>query len=116
MNLRIEREYIEVSMLSPRDPDPRWRFVDAAGHEHHWDGDRTPTLEPKLERQWWCEDCMDEHEDWVLACAQCGEVITPMTVPGQPVQRIPGPVSYYLDDEPITKEQADTLLATKGQA
>jgi hypothetical protein len=70
------------------EPDPHWRFTDAAGHAHE------PTMEDGRVRSYgtlvsvesepyWCEDCRDEHTDQHYECPLCGEVIRPGTRRGR---------------------------------
>jgi hypothetical protein len=108
--LRVEREVVEVSSLDPREPDPDWSFVDAAGHEHRWAGSATPTLEERVVERWWCHSCCDEHVDSILVCAQCGQRVAPGTRRGPAVQYLPGSVTYYLNDEPIPEERWRELV------
>jgi hypothetical protein len=43
--LRCETDFIDVSTFTNVVRDPKWSFVDAAGHFHAWDVDgKTPTL------------------------------------------------------------------------
>ncbi len=109
--LRAERAVIPVHYMS--DLDANWRFTDAAGHRHHCEydaADHYPTLRTVTDRMYWCEGCCDEHEDSHLECRQCGEHIRPgITGPG--VKQIAGPVTYYLDGEPVSTEEADAFMA-----
>ncbi len=108
--LRVERERIEITSLSPRQ-DKDWVHIDHQRHEHRWLDDGYPTLVGVTDRIYWCEDCRDEHEDTHLECAICGEHIVPGTVGPSPFREyMPGPTSYYLDDEPISEEQAHEIM------
>jgi len=110
MTLRFEREMIEVTSMSATKPDPAWRYTDRKGHEHQWVGDKTPTLVEVEGIGWWCEDCREQHSDYHLVCARCRERIEPKTFPDTGVKYVAGPTRYYLDDEPITKNEYDHLM------
>jgi hypothetical protein len=109
--LRTERELTAVHY--EHDLDAGWRFTDAAGHRHHCEyeaADHYPTLRRVTDRVYWCEGCCDEHDDSHLECRQCGEHVVPgITGPG--VMHIWGPVTYYLDGEPVSAEQAEAFIA-----
>lgn len=109
--LVIEREIIPVNYLS--DIDANWMFTDAAGHVHHCEyeaADHYPTLRRVTDDTWWCEDCEDEHESTHLECRLCGEVIRPGTT-GPGTKYIAGMITCTLDGEPVTREQADQVIA-----
>jgi hypothetical protein len=40
----LERDVEQVYSLNPKEPDPRWRFTDQAGHEHRWVGAKEARL------------------------------------------------------------------------
>lgn len=109
--LVIEREIIPVNYLS--DIDAHWKFTDSAGHAHYCAyeaADHYPTLRRITDETWWCGDCEDEHESTHLECRQCGEVIRPgATGPG--TKLIAGAITCTLDGEPVTREQADQVIA-----
>lgn len=91
------RESIEITSSGPR-PDPAWSYLDAAGHLHRWKGYDLPTLESLPDGEpYWCETCEQTHQDTVLGCSQCGEVVTPaMLGPSEHREFIPGRVSTQL--------------------
>ena len=111
--LVVEREMIDVTSNLPR-PDPSWTYTDRQGHEHRYVKDQGwPTLVTVVDRVYWCEDCNDEHEDTHLACAICGEAISPGMVSPPPGREfIPGRMSATLNGEPISKERYEELMAT----
>ena len=75
------------------EPDPEWRYTDAAGHEHYREGHRYPTLVTVHDYTYWCEHCRDEHDVTHLECPLCGEHIVPGTRPASPTGTwIPGQV------------------------
>jgi hypothetical protein len=109
--LRMEREMIEVTSNLPR-PDRNWTYTDQQGHEHRYD-DGWPTLVTVVDRVYWCEGCNDEHQDTHLACAICGEEISPgMVGPSLHREFIPGRMSATLNGDPISKERYEELVAT----
>lgn len=113
--LRIETDQIEVTSNLPK-PDRSWRYIDAQGHEHYW-RDGWPTLVTVVEDTYWCADCNDEHDDTHFECPQCGEWISPGMVEGGMFREfMPGRTSYYLDGQPITKEQAEEIIAARRGA
>lgn len=107
--LRVETEQIDVTSNLPR-PDKNWRHTDAAGHEHYWDNGY-PTLVEVVDDTYWCDDCSDEHTESHLECPTCHQSIEPGMV-GPPGYReyAPGRTSYYFNDEPITKAEAEELM------
>lgn len=112
---RVERELIEVRSDQPR-PDEQWRYTDHAGHDHYWQAGREPypTLREVVDETYWCEDCEDEHTSSHLECPLCGETIVPGSRPPSLFpERIPGPVSYFLDDQPISEEQAREMTTAQ---
>lgn len=104
--IKVTNDMIPVHYLS--DIDANWHFTDTAGHEHRCEysaADHWPTLKEVAEEGYWCADCDEEHEDVHLECKLCGEHIQPgMTGPG--TKFIQGLTSYFIDDEPVTREQA----------
>ena len=79
------------------EPDPEWRYTDAAGHEHYREGPRYPTLMTAHDYTYWCEDCRDEHDVTHLECSLCGEHIVPGTRPASPTGTwIPGEAQMTL--------------------
>ena len=109
--LRVEREVIEVTSNAPR-TDEAWTYTDERGHEHYW-RDGYPTLQWVTEDTYWCSDCDDEHDDgghW--ECRECGETVEPgMRPPSMYREFMPGPTSYFLNDEPVTAAQARAFIA-----
>lgn len=103
---------IDVSSNLPR-PNPTWAYTDRAGHEHRREGNGYPTLVVVTEEPYWCEDCHDEHTDSHYECPLCGEEISPGLI-GPPLYReyIPGMTRYYLNDEEISPDEYQRLLAT----
>jgi len=103
--LRAECEMIEVTSNLPR-PDKAWTFTDAQGHEHAW-SQGWPSL------RWVVDE--PETDDWPeeghYECLLCGETIAPgMSGPSMFREFIPGVVSYYLDNEPISREEYDAIV------
>ena len=83
------------------EPDPAWAFTDKKGHVHTWVSGTWENYRPP-----------EDVDDWIpySYCKLCSEHVRPGMRPGRR-QVIAGPVEYYLDDDPITKEQAEALLA-----
>lgn len=97
--LDVRREVIDVTSKAER-PDPAWRFVDAAGHEHYYRDDPLhvwPTLTWVPVPAGWCEDCGEVHDDGEWQCPACGEVILPGMLPAPPwPEYVPGPIHATL--------------------
>ncbi len=111
--LRMEREMIDVTSDLPR-PDKNWTYTDARGHEHRYD-DGWPTLVTIVDGTYWCEEHEEEHEETHLACAICGEAISPGMVSPPPGREfIPGRTSAWLNGEPISKERYEELVRSLG--
>jgi hypothetical protein len=108
--LVISTEQVEITSMLPR-PDHLWRHTDRQGHEHYWTDDGYPTLRRVDDETYWCGDCDDEHTDSHWECAQCGERVEPgMSGPSGFREFIPGPTSYTLNGEPISKERAEQII------
>jgi len=108
--LKMTREYETVYSSSPQ-PDSKWQFTDAAGHEHYRGDHSYPTLKTVVDRTYWCEGCRDKHTETHLACKLCDESIEPSTVPPNPsgYQFITAEI-YTLNDEPITRDQFNDIV------
>lgn len=107
-------ELIEVTSLSDR-PDPAWRFVDAAGHEHTYVDQTYPTLVWVVDQEDYVviEDGYPEEYpgEGHYECGECGEVVTPAQIGPSPYREfVPGVVSYFLDDEPITEDEYRAIV------
>ena len=127
--LRIEQDVIPVHYMHAADEN--WRFTDAAGHEHYWtgepllmiDGSHYPSLIYVVDE--WCYrdhglygDASDPDGHPAAAhyeCRLCGEHVSPgMTGPGTTM--IPGMRTAYLDDEPVSGERAEEVMAAYIEA
>lgn len=108
--LRKETEVIAFTSNAPsRDPD--WTYTDKRGHEHHYEGGLYPTLRWVVDETYWCDDCQEDHEDGHYECPECGEHIEPgMRDPSGKRELVSGLTSWYLDDEPISEEEAKRLI------
>ncbi|WP_304452888.1 hypothetical protein [Nocardiopsis sp. YSL2] len=114
--LRIERDFVDVTVAA--EPDPNWVYTDQHGHEHRYhpgEGDHYPTLVTVMDEPYWCPDCEEEHQFDHLECRLCGEQISPGIRPGTP-RKVPGMWAAYLNDEPISGEHADALLAAARES
>jgi hypothetical protein len=116
-NLEVRRERVEVTTALPQ-PDPRWSYTDAHGHDHAYgtQDDPYPTLARRYSETYWCEECDDEHQDTWLECLRCGEMIEPGTVVDTSPRWVPGPKEYVLDGKPISPEEGERILAEQQQA
>ncbi len=111
--LEIRREMIDATTFLM--PDPRWRFVDAAGHEHRRVGNALPTLRYVID-EWWADADGEEHSDGHYECLECDEHVTPGVKSGDAVQ-VPGVTRFYLDGVEITREQAQQIVSDwRGRA
>ena len=116
MTLRVEAEPIPYSTWGGNEPDPDWRYTDAAGHDHYRENKAWPTLVWKPEI-YWCHDCQDEHDDGHRECSICGEEIEPGTRPVPPHSGyIRGLERYYLNDEEISRERYEELAEQMRQS
>jgi hypothetical protein len=108
--LRAEAELIDVTSSLPY-ADEAWTYTDQAGHRHRY-SKGYPTLTWVIDETYWCEDCNDEHTEGHWECPLCGERITPgLKGPDMFPKRIPGMVTYYLNDVPISKDEYQRLVA-----
>lgn len=107
----IESEPITFRTLGGPAPDPEWKAVDLAGHEHqyvagaqlgepHW-----PTLEWVVDETYWCDTCRDEHDKGHWECKQCGETVEPgMVMEGPKTITKPGRTTYKINGNPVDPE------------
>jgi hypothetical protein len=80
VSISFERESIPVDTMRPsKVPDEKWRFVDANGHGHFWDGDKLPTLEWVVTGTEVVGDEYEseEYEVGEYRCRLCAEVVEP---------------------------------------
>lgn len=101
---------VDVTTYGSYKADPDWGFVDAGGHRHVWVGLDVSETHWVQDEGWWCYDCHEQHAESHLECIHCGETIEPGMIPDIPRQVIPGLVHYYLNDKPIDKAGAETLI------
>lgn len=106
----MESEPIEITSIGGVEADKNWQYTDKQGHTHFYsEGENLPTLRWKSDL-YGCDDCGDEHDDGYWECPNCGEEIKPGTRPVPPGRKfIYGPVSYYLNNEEIGREEFDEL-------
>lgn len=97
VDLDREQSGEHVRSLGWQKPDPKWTHVDSAGHFHAYGADgTTPTL-VRSGTEHWCEDCQDEHWEYVSRCVLCDEEITPGTIhTGPQTEWVAGPVAWTL--------------------
>lgn len=104
-------------------PDPKWQYVDAAGHFHAYDHDgrSTPTLVDRHEHRE-CDGscggvCDGEGYDIVHSfCAICDEEIQPGMTPGPHSFMIEGLMDWEIVVEtPLTKPGKVSIVVTAGQ-
>jgi hypothetical protein len=121
--LRVEREMTPVHYES--DMDRNWRFTDSHGHEHRCEyeaADHYPTLRYVVDE--WCyrdhglfggSDPDGHPAAGHYECRQCGETVSPgVTGPGTTM--IAGLVTYYLDDQPVSRERAEEFITAAAAA
>lgn len=104
--LRIERAMVDVTSSAPR-VDRAWTHTDEQGHEHRWN-DGWPTLRWVVDEP--ADDEFPAEGHW--ECAACGENVNPGMRPAPPFRELipAGPIDYYLNDEPITEDEARALV------
>ena len=115
--LRVTRD-VQPFYSNLPELDPRWRFTDAAGHEHRGDNLRATTVEAIIGRDG-CGDpgcCGETWDVTELRCDTCAEPIRPGTRIPTGVRYIVTGESYFLNDEPITKEQFEEIVSKYRRA
>lgn len=114
--LRVETMIIDVTSNAPR-RDPDWRYIDKEGHLHALVAKEWPTLTWVVDRTYWCDSCNDEHQEGHYECNICGETIEPgmRPSPGH-AEHIEGRREYFLNDEPISEEDAKELMTKWREA
>lgn len=102
--LTVEHGWQTVWSMYP-EPDPRWRFTDAAGHEHYydegsWGDDAYPTLRALYDKDHECYLCRgDDYEPFLgYECRECGEAVTPGMITGPHSVVIAGQQHAWLDN------------------
>jgi hypothetical protein len=74
-----ERDSIPATTMYPEyEPDPKWKYVDSAGHEHVWVGNEIPTTYQAITG--WavcCEICNEATPTHETRCNLCDEPIEP---------------------------------------
>src|SRR6266498_3585504 len=101
--LSTDTELIDVtSIFGGYIPDKDWQHTDNKGHVHFYSDteDHYPTLKMR---------------HWSYFCKQCGQTIEPGTKPDPKhpagvTEYTAGPTYYYLNGNPITKEEAERIL------
>lgn len=123
MELSVHQDHQTVTSDLP-EPDPEWRFVDAAGHGHFRSDDGYPTLE------WVTLPCTMGHDDCdaegSYRCLLCDEEIrpatrrvSPVTIPGIKTFTLKihdangGHSTYVFDEEQWQKAEAAATAAIK---
>jgi len=97
ISIEFHREEIPVETMHPEMvPDEKWRFVDANGHGHFWEGEDLPTLEWVVTGAEWYGD---EYESWEVEigeyrCRLCGEVIEPKRLAKYGPKFLPGLATF----------------------
>lgn len=99
----VTRDTEVLHSIDPTEPDPDWRFIDAAGHGHfHSNG--YPTLKEVTEP---CFDA-DSGDQWDrhvrFECPHCGEVIVPGRRAAAPVY-VHGPECYTIDGREVSPDE-----------
>lgn len=111
--LVVRRESIQVTAMVV---DTAWRYTDEGGHQHYWEPKTNcyPTLkwvydEPDID-EYTGEELTHGHYE----CPTCGERIRP----GQKIETrsIPGSLVAYLDDQPISREEAEMIMAEQAES
>jgi len=101
--LMIDRQAVDVTTIRKVKPDPRWTYVDAAGHWHAYDkGGGLPTLRSETQHVE-CDNAdhgvCDGYERTVHRCVVCGEAVTPgkVTAYSDGYELIPGSEIWRVD-------------------
>lgn len=81
----LDRNFINITEFYP-EPNPKWRYVDSAGHAHRWGRAkklRWPGARVAVSgEQRWCDECEEDHpvnRYTIYACILCGEELHPGT-------------------------------------
>lgn len=98
LNFDVER----IDVTTSHEPDPGWRFVDAAWHMHAWSKDGAlPTLKA-VQKEIVCTD--PDHDDgcegyWLTEyfCRICDVKVTPKMRETTAPKFKPGPISWRID-------------------
>jgi hypothetical protein len=120
--LRIETQQVEATDMGGSEPDPEWSFTDRHGHVHTHSSGTWHWVQDDPDEETWIDADGDEHEpDGHYQCnvkmfgsMRCGALVEPgykYRSGSSFRQYIPGHTSYYLDDKPITEEEAKELMA-----
>lgn len=94
------------------EPDPNWRWIDPAGHEHTYTNPGWSVTNSREEpvEPYYCEDCREVHDtETRLVCSECSCDISPGSRPGRPhvIETGPPEIKIVLTGQ---------LLVADGQA
>lgn len=76
----VRRELLDATPLMEQDPD--WKYVDPAGHKHVYVGGEAkglhvPTVRFVTTGRYWCDRCLEEHEEGEHRCLECQSPVEP---------------------------------------
>ena len=106
-------------------PDPSWRHIDAAGHEHRYrvNGAPASTYDPRAryevptaERVGTGEYDEDGIEYTRLACRLCGADVQPGTTADGHTVHVAGLRRAFVDGRPVTRDEFAVALAAELSA
>ena len=111
LSANVQVDTIEVTPM--REPDHKWEFTDAAGHEHKWRMFKHGSAA--------IETCKIEdylNEDGTLAlryvCAECGEEISPKYVAPCFRSFVLGNHSASINGVEVTREEGELAISVVG--
>jgi len=107
LSANVQADTIEVTPM--REPDHKWEFADAAGHEHKW---RMFEHSSAAIETCKIEDYLDEEGTVALryVCAECGEVISPKYVAPCFRSFVLGNHSASINGVEVTREEGELAL------
>ena len=107
LSANVCADTIEVTPM--REPDRKWRFTDAAGHEHKW---RMFEHSSAAIETCKIEDYLDEEGTVALryVCAECGEVISPKYVATCFRSFVLGAYHASINGVEVTREEGELAL------
>lgn len=117
--LKITQERIDISTLGSK-PDPKWTFIDVAGHFHARSEDgELPTLIGRREHVGCDGSCdLDDCEGYDVThwhCRICDEEIQPGVIPGPHYGTMPGRIDWEVAVQTVINGHGEVSVVYRSE-